>query len=520
MNNTKQMKLQVGNSIVNTFPRLNYRWWYAIAEFVDNATQSYFDNRKKLDALYTKNNDGLKVTITRGNDLFRITDNAFGMDEVTLQRALTVAQPPPIPKGAKKHGRSRYGMGMKTSSGWMGNNLSIRTTELGSGIELSTQIDWEKVASGDVELAISYREVDKNTCGTTIEVSSLHNPMQGSTTISKCKQYLESMYRIDIREKILCLEWDGKALKAYGTTDSEFASKPDGSPWKKNLKSLKTKSDSKKGKTAKPITGWVGILAPGKAKRVKAGFSIFHNNRQVIGYPESWRPESIFGEWGSNDLINQRITGELHLDDFEVSHTKDGIYWRFDEEREVGKLVKSQIGDLITHAKKTYKSLKPGGGALRKAFEKAAKEIEAEIGSEALNKEVDLAAVEPPAATEEVQAQSQAAIESAKSKNKPAMKVELQQYTIELYLENQGIDKPYYANSSFSDQKETLFVVVNIDHPWFQNIDPDVVHLNLQHVVYDAISEHTAGLVKRVDHTTVNSMKNRFLKIPWKLLND
>ena len=69
-------------------------------------------------------------------------------------------------------------------------------------------------------------------------------------------------------------------------------------------------------------------------------------------YPEAWRPESIFGEWGSNDLINQRITGELHLDDFEVSHTKDGIYWRFSEEREVGELIKKQIDDLITQAKK------------------------------------------------------------------------------------------------------------------------------------------------------------------------
>lgn len=520
MKKTKQMKMQVGSSIVGTFPRLNYRWWYAIAEFVDNSTQSYFDNREKLDALYDKNNDGLKITITRGNDLLRITDNAFGMNEKTLERAMTVAEPPPIPEGATKHGRSRYGMGMKTSSGWMGNFLTIRTTELGSGIELSTDIDWRKVASGETDLVIRYREVSKNSCGTTIEVKSLHNPMVGSKTISKCKQYLESMYRIDIREKTLCLEWDAKALKPYGTDDSEFASKPDGTPWKKNLKSLVTKSNSKKGKIAKPITGWVGILAPGKAKRVKAGFSIFHNNRQVLGYPESWRPESIFGEWGSNDLINQRITGELHLDDFEVTHTKDGIVWRFGEEREVGILIEKQIGDLIKHAKKTYKSQAPGGASLRREFEKAAKVLKSEIGSDVLNREVDLAAVEPPPSREEVQAQSEAAIESAKSKNKPAMKVELEQYTIELYLENQGPNASYYANSSFSDEKETLYVLINMDHPWYQNIDPDVVQLNLQHVVYDAISEHTAGLVKRVDHTTVNSMKNRFLKTPWKILND
>ena len=76
--------------------------------------------------------------------MFRISDNAFGMNTEILKRALTVAQPPPIPKGAKKHGRSRYRlMGiLKYSLNWMGEILSIRTTELGSGIEISTTLKW------------------------------------------------------------------------------------------------------------------------------------------------------------------------------------------------------------------------------------------------------------------------------------------------------------------------------------------------------------------------------------------
>ena len=106
--------------------------------------------------------------------------------------------------------------------------------------------------------------------------------------------------------------------------------------------------------------------------------------------------------------------------------------------------------------------------------------IEEEIGSDVLDKETVLwvIAVEPPATKEEVAIQSQSSIDSAKSKNKPAMKVELSQYTVELYLEEQGVDKPYLQTSSFSDEKDTLYVVVNIDHPWFQSIDPDVVTLN------------------------------------------
>ena len=516
---SKQMKLQVGNSIVNTFPRMNYTWWHAIAEFVDNSTQSYFDNREQLDNVYKQKNEGLKVSITRGKNSFRISDNAFGMNEKTLERALTVAEPPPIPKGASKHGRSRYGMGMKTSSGWMGSIFTIRTIELGSGIEYSTKIDWDKVSEGNDELEIGFREVDKTNSGTIIEISNMHNPMQGNT-VKKCKDYLESMYRIDIREDTLCLEWDGKPLKPYGWSEGEWQLRPNGEPWKKDLKNLFTKSNPSTGKTAKEISGWVGVLGQGKARRVKAGFSIFHNNRQVIGYPEAWRPSKIFGDLGSNDLINQRLTGELHLDDFEVSHTKDGIYWRHDEEREVGNLIRTQCEDLITQAKKTYKSQNVTPEKVKKAYEDGAKVVEKEIEDVILDREVDIAVVSPPKGQDETRAQIESTVSAAKSKKKPSMKVELSQYNIEVFLSSDGIDKPYYVNSSFMEEKETLYVVVNTDHPWFQNIDPDIVQLNLKHVIYDAISEHTAGLLKRSDHTTVNMMKDNFLRIPWKISNN
>ena len=102
MKSIKNINLKVGNSIVNTFPRLNYRWWYAVAEFVDNSTQSYFDNKVVLDSHYKKQKDGLKISITKGKDSFRISDNAFGMNETVLERALTVALPPSNPKRTKK----------------------------------------------------------------------------------------------------------------------------------------------------------------------------------------------------------------------------------------------------------------------------------------------------------------------------------------------------------------------------------------------------------------------------------
>ena len=91
----------------------------------------------------------------------------------------------------------------------------------------------------------------------------------------------------------------------------------------------------------KKISGWIGILDRGS--RSKAGFSILHANRVIKGWPDSWRPQSIFGQpGGTNDLVNQRLTGEVDLSDFEVSHTKDDILWMGTEEEDVENKLKDE----------------------------------------------------------------------------------------------------------------------------------------------------------------------------------
>src|SRR6185503_7441804 len=62
-----------------------------------------------------------------------------------------------------------------------------------------------------------------------------------------------------------------------------------------------------------------------------AGFALFRRNRVIQGSgDEGYRPEAIFGK--SNSFRFQRLFGELHLEGFEVSHTKDGFRWDENEE--------------------------------------------------------------------------------------------------------------------------------------------------------------------------------------------
>ena len=78
-----------------------------------------------------------------------ITDNSIGMDEGELENALKVAAHAPRP-----HGRSKYGMGLKTAACWFGNNWTVVTKKLGEPEELSVDVDVERIASGHADLEV------------------------------------------------------------------------------------------------------------------------------------------------------------------------------------------------------------------------------------------------------------------------------------------------------------------------------------------------------------------------------
>ena len=138
------IQLIIGPDAITSYRRLAYSPWHAIAEFVDNSTQSYFDNRKVLDECMKDEDDKLltvSVVYDKAAGVLRVVDNAMGMSSDDLERALHVARPP-----VNATGRSKYGMGMKTAACWMGNQWTITTKKLGESIEHSVTVDVDRVA--------------------------------------------------------------------------------------------------------------------------------------------------------------------------------------------------------------------------------------------------------------------------------------------------------------------------------------------------------------------------------------
>jgi hypothetical protein len=47
-----EVGIRPNSSILSILSHLNYKAWFAVAEFVDNSLQSYFGNRDELRALH------------------------------------------------------------------------------------------------------------------------------------------------------------------------------------------------------------------------------------------------------------------------------------------------------------------------------------------------------------------------------------------------------------------------------------------------------------------------------------
>jgi len=497
-----QLEFRLGLDAISSYKRLDYTAWHALAEFVDNATQSYFNHRDELNAAFEADavDSSLVVSIVYDNDAgtVRIVDNAMGMDRRELDYALEVGAPP-----TNTNGRSKYGMGMKTAACWFGNVWSIRTKKLGETKEIAVEIDVAKVASGDRALPTTEADdQDPSAHYTVIEIRSLNRALRGRTQ-GKVRDFLASMYRQDLRDAILDLRWQNEELE-WTFSDDEFLRAKEGSPYKREFD---VEVDGKR------VSGWIGILDRGS--RAKAGFSILHAGRVVKGWPESWRPHTIFGQYeGSNDLINQRLVGEIVLDDFEVTHTKDGILWGGDEEEEVESALEGVAAEYVAVAKQRRKRDDASGGPTDQEVSVAVEEFQSELSSAEFADFVTLEDVPPP---EAVQANLAPVLEAVAGSD-PDFSAVIGDLQIRGYLERDtSANDPYVVVDPA--MTEGVTVVVNMSHPHISELIGTEGMLNyLRHCVYDAIAEWKASQgASAIDSNTIKMLKDRLLRVAMEI---
>lgn len=499
------INIKFGHENFGNYQRLSYKWWYAIAEFVDNSTQSYFDNKEALDEILEIEQERFEVSITTSSDsdLVRVRDNAMGMDLEDLRRAMIIGVPP-----KDSSGRCRYGLGMKTSACWIGATWRIITSKLGADEEYTIEIDVGQIRDGNLTLNAVERKVPKGEHYTIVEIQRLHRPFRGRT-VGKTKKYLSSIYRSDLASQQMRLRYNDADIEWKGFDITEFLVRKDGTPYRADFIFEVTTESGKK-----IVEGWVGVLR--KGSRNRAGFSIMHRKRLITGWPDSWKPQKVYGEGGRNDLINQRLVGEINLEDFEVSHTKDAINWYGDEEDQVEEGLKAACSQYMETARKARGGEAPGHGPRPLHVAAAVQTLETELSTPEFVDMLEIEDAVPP--IEQIEASKDQVVENATT-GEAAFAVRIGAMTLRVYLDDLGsLNDPYFINQEVGESE--VIVVVNVKHPHWSMLEGENSVTNyLRHCVYDAVAEHRAGRLRRqLESDTVKRLKDQYLRLAFEIL--
>lgn len=497
------MELKLGPEIISSYKRLAYEVWYALAEFVDNSTQAYFNNKAKLDKIYAETGAKLTVEISTGSDkdgeYIRISDNSIGMSEAELENAVIIGRPP-----ANTGGRSKYGLGLKTGASWFGDLWTVKTKKLGDKVSHTVTVNVPKVAAGNLDLPHKKEVTPTEEHFTDIVIRKLHRRISGRS-LGKVKNYLRSLYRRDISNGQLILKCNGEVLSWDSDIDKELLVRKNG---KLAKKIFRFKIDGKQ------VSGWAGVLE--KGSRSRAGFSIIKADRVITGWPDAYRPATLYGsqEGGSNDLVNQRLLGELVLEGFEVSHTKDRILFNDGEQETLELKLMNKLTDLrqlaLSYRKDSDERVKRATDTQRGA---ALNRLESEIKSDKI--QTFLKTFEIPSSTL-IKKANESLKNAIVTKFEPDLKARINKLVVSLYLvKDMSPNDPYVIIES-TESEISVIVIINLAHPHWSQLTNDESIMNfIRHCTYDGVSEWKSYFATgKIEPDTVKLIKDNLLRIP------
>lgn len=495
-----ETEMTIGLKTIDTYSRMPYTMWYALAEFVDNSTQSRMNYGNIIDDIL--HNEGRPLTVDvvhdRMNKTITIEDNSIGMTREDLVAALQIGVPTPDSKG-----RSKYGMGMKTAACWMGPKWTVTTTEWGSKEKWTATVDVNAIANDGAKVPITFDEAGEDEHYTRITINLRRIIQKG--TEETIKDYLGSMYMFDLRpnedgDVALKLTYNGEEVKSPG--DSDWDTDPSGTVMKRDLPKLTIGT--------KTVSGWIGVLRKGGRKY--GGFSLYQNRRQIQGFPKALKPKTIFGgvdDEGANNLVAQRLTGVLLLDGFVLSHTKDQVQFQGDEEEVLEKFLVNE-----TKAYAEYAQNRRGPGRGQKWSKEQVRELIKDMQSEFTSPEMKDAinnAVLPPVET--ITANNQKQLQALTPDDEVGRIDILPDLKVVLSVKETSLYEPHVVFVPGA-QADELHVIINGLHPYYETLEAkDAINECVQQYMFDAVAEFKTGkLIGPTNPHSIRTLKNALLR--------
>lgn len=511
MENKIALNIQPQAGVIGVFSRLNYKPWYAIAEFVDNSTQSFYNHEKEL---FNNGIDSITVRVNYDFDknVLTIIDDAFGMEIEDFARAVKVDSPP-----ESKDGRNEFGMGLKTAASWFGNTWSVESTQYGSTNKYYTEVDIQELREKNLN-TIDIINVDcpSDEHGTIITISNITKRIDGSRTKGKIIQLLESMYRRDLNSGKINIWFNDIPLHFDSYSCLTFRDRV----WKKDV-DFCFDFDG----TTHHVKGFVGILENGGFG--KAGFALFRRGRVVIGGEEqNYKPSEIFGQ--AQSTIAHKLFGEFDVESFPVNQSKDGFVWDDGLELFFVDALKQEIQEYIDIAKLTNKERAKEEEFSQQSSDNVQKEVssfaEAISGFDEDEKENEVDTEKPDSEKSDTEAYEDYLTETNQNEEeklvgtKRIYNINVNETTKKDFVVQWAIgNNNYWINVDESEDKTRLDIIININHPFFKpysnNEDFKVVleKFVISFIVAEEQAKTTSDHDGYIRYATIRHKMNEFL---------
>ena len=300
-------------NVYSTFRNLNNTVSNTLGEYVDNAVQSYLNNRELLLSIDSKYRLEVTITVDWEQKSIVIEDNAAGIDADNYERAFEPAHVP-----IDDTGLNEFGMGMKTASVWLANKWRVYTKALGEPVQRYTEFDLHKVTTeGREELIVTETPMSIERHFTRIELTELSNHAPTSNQMDKIRRHLSSIYRKFLRNGEVVITVNGVKLEApsFDILNAPYYKNPKGNSilWKKDINFEAGEYKAR---------GFIAILD--KIQNGANGLVLMRRGRVIVGGgDERYFPQVIFGSPGN--FRYKRLFGELELEGFEVTFNKNGF---------------------------------------------------------------------------------------------------------------------------------------------------------------------------------------------------
>ena len=313
------VSIQIGQQMYDTFSSLPNTLAHALADFVDNAVQSYLDTREQIyqfDPSYR-----LRIDIDIHWDEFNkaqaisIRDNAGGIDYEHYQTAFMPAMRP-----QKNEGLHEFGMGLKTAALWLGNTYSVTTKSYKENIERKISFNLQQVIDDNLlSLPVATTTIEDSTHYTEIYITNLTDNAPKHNTMYKCMEELASIYRKFLRNNEIEIYINGNEVQYVEreVLNAPYCKEKDG-------ESIEWKFSGEISLFQYKARYTVGLLRTMSSEKYN-GIVLMRRGRVIIGAEDhqQYYYKELCGQTGSP--LYKRFFAEIELEGFKVSFNKNSI---------------------------------------------------------------------------------------------------------------------------------------------------------------------------------------------------